>query len=186
LDASGAVINSFAAPDYVPGPGPQGLAEGPTSIFYINGAFAGPHTLYELDPVTGAVIDSDVLPSTPDIAGLGYLNGLVYVQIYTTDQILVFDPVSDTVVQTLNIGADIVGGLTGAADLGLLFASNFNGDIFAINPTTGAVVNAFHPGVGPLHGGLAYYHGELIASNYADPATGYRIDPDTGAVLGSI
>jgi VCBS repeat-containing protein len=190
LSATGAVLNSFAAPAPLQGQvGPQGLAEGGGSLFYIDGtppvgAATGPHTLYELDPATGAVRDADVLPATGGIAGLGYLNGLVYLQVYTTNQILAFDPVSDTVVRTLPV-TDLIGGLTGASDLGLLFGSNFNGQVRAIDPATGAVVRALNPGVGQLGGGLAYYNGELIGAAFAAGPPAFRIDPVTGAVLGS-
>jgi VCBS repeat-containing protein len=188
LDASGAVLNSFPGPAPVQFVGPQGLAFSGDSLFYIDGGSQsgfGPHTLYELDPVTGAVLDSDVLPATPDIAGLAYLGGLVYVQVYPTDQVLVFDPVSDTIVRTLTVPADIVGGMTGASDLGLLFASNGQGQVFAVNPQNGGIVRAMNPGIGPLDGGLAYFRGELLGAGFGG-SSAFRIDPQTGAVLGTL
>ena len=113
LDSSGAVLNSFATPAPVPFVGPQGLAASGESLFYIDGSQFGPHTLYELDPSTGAVLDSDVLPVTPDIDGLAYFGGLVYVQVHPSNQILVFDPATDTVVRTFTVAGDIFGGMTG-------------------------------------------------------------------------
>jgi hypothetical protein len=190
LNGSGTVLNSFPAPGTVPVKGPQGLAAGPGSLFYIDGVQGPsgpwPHTLYELNEDTGAVIRSDVLPSTSEIAGLGYLNGLVYVEIDDpANQLLVFNPATHSVVATLNVASKIFGGLAGAADLGLLFASNAAGDVVAIDPSNGVVVNRFNPGVGQLYGGLAYRAGELLAAPFGDPSTVYRLNPSTGAVLGS-
>jgi glutamine cyclotransferase len=182
---TGAVLNSFPGPAVTPLLGPQGLAVGGGNLFYIDGVGTGAHTLYELDPTTGAVIDADTLPSTAEIAGLGFLNGRVYLEVHPTDQVLVFDPVTDTVVNTLTVAADLLGGLTGAQDLGLLFDSNFSGNVVAINPTTGAVVSSFNPGVGQLGGGLAYVGGDLIAAPFGG-AQLYRLSPTTGAVLGTI
>jgi VCBS repeat-containing protein len=190
IDASGNVLNSFAAPAPVAGVGPQGLAEGDGSLFYIDGAPApnggpAPHTLYELDPATGAVRHATVLPATGGIAGLGYLDGLVYLQVYTTGQVLAFEPVTGTIVRTITV-TDVVGGLTGDPDLGLLFGSNFNGQIRGVDPNTGAVIRALNSGVGQLGGGLAYYHGELVAAPFDVTGPAYRVDPNTGAVLGTI
>ena len=185
LAASGAVLNSFPAPAPIPTVGNQGLASSGESVFYIDGSGSAAHTLYELDAATGAVLDSDSIPATPEIAGLAYLGGLVYIQVYPSREILAFDPASDTVVRRFTVGADIIGGLTGAADLGLLFASNGQGQVIAINPQTGALVRVMNTGVGPLTGGLAYLNGELIAMPFGlNPA--FRINPQTGAVLGTL
>ncbi len=186
---TGAVIRSFAAPGIVTSLSAyQGLALGPAGLFYIDGYGSTTHTLWELNPDTGAVIDSDiidaVLPSP--IAGLGYLKGKVYIEQSSTNKILVWDPVSDTLVTTLTVSADLYGGLTGAADLNVLFDSNSPGQIFKIDPSTGAVLATLTPGIGGLYGGLAYVNGELIASNYSTSATGYRINPSTGAVIGTL
>lgn len=185
IDTSGGVLNSFGAPGPVPVIGPQGLAFDGRSLFYIDGNDTGPHTLYELHPTTGAVINETVLPSTNGIAGAAYLDGYVYLEAHPNNQILVFDPGTSTVVSTLNVPADLMGGLTGAADLGLLFDSNFDGLIFAIDPATGDDLYTLNPEVGPPFGGLAYFQGELIASAYDPSPTAYRIHAVTGAVLGS-
>ena len=185
---TGAAINSFAAPAAIGFSGPQGLAIGSSSLFYIDSSIPGPLTLWELNPDTGAVIDSDIIaPVSPAFAaGLGYLNGKVYIEESDSDQILVWDPVSDTAVTTLNVAADLSDGLTGAGDRGVLYDSSLAGQIFKINPATGAVLATFSPGVGPLYGGLAYVNGELIAADWATSGLVYRINPDTGTVLGTL
>ena len=183
---TGAAINSFAAPAAIAASGPQGLALGSNSLFYIDSSTTGPCMLWELNPDTGAVIDSDIvdLASPPFPAGLGYLNGKVYIE--NVSQIVVWDPVSDTAVTTLNVAADLTGGLTGAADRGVLYDSNFAGQILKIDPATGGILATFSPGGGSLYGGLAYVNGELIASDWTTSGLVYRINPDTGAVLGAL
>ena len=185
LSPGGTVINSFAGPAPVVTPGFQGLADAGGSLFYLDGSVNGAKTLYELDPNSGAVIDSDVLPATSQVGGLAYLGGLVYVQVDPTNQVQVFDPVADTVVRTFTVAADIAGGLTGAGDRGLLYANNVNGAIFAIDPGTGAVVRTLvNPSLGPLLGGLAYFNRELFAAGFGTQI--FRVNPDTGLLLGTI
>jgi glutamine cyclotransferase len=186
--ADGSVVNSFAAPFAAGVQGPQGLAFGNNSLFVIQGASASSHTLWELDPDTGAVIDSDVIDAgaSGSFSGLGFLDGKVYVDKYTSDDILVWDPVADVAVTTLDIAADIIGGLTGAADQGVLFASNSSGRIFKIDPTTGTILATFTPpNVGSLNGGLAYINGEIIAARNATTNPAFRINPATGELLGT-
>ena len=67
---------------------------------------------------------------------MAYLNGLVYI-LTNNNQITAFDPLTDAVVRTLTPGPSFVGGLTGAGDLGLLFAVS-GSTIYAIDPQTGA------------------------------------------------
>ena len=186
LNSSGGVLGSFAGPAVGSGAGEYGLADAGGSLFFVDGGLQGAHTLYELDSLSGAVLDSDALPATAPIGGLAYLGGLVYIQVDTTNQVLVFDPAADAVVRTFTVAADIAGGLTGAGDRGLLYANNVNGAIFAIDPATGAVVRTLvPPNVGPLLGGLAYFSGELLAARFV-PSQVFRINPNTGAVLGTL
>jgi subtilisin family serine protease/glutamine cyclotransferase len=186
--ATGAVIRSFSTPSAILNSGPQGLAMGQGSLFYIDGYGSSPHTLWELNPDTGAVIDSDVVDagSSSEIAGLGYLNGKVYIEKDATDQILVWDPVADIAVATLNVSANIIGGLTGAGDLGALFESGSAGQIYKIDPQNGAVLATLSPSGGPFTGGLAFVNGELIAAKYSTSSSVYRINPSTGSVLGTM
>ena len=83
------------------------------------------------------------------IAGLGYLDGDVYLELYEVDSILVWDPNDDVVLTTLSVSADLVGGLTGAADLGLLFDSNDDGKVFVIDRTRGTCSGRSAPAWGP-------------------------------------
>ena len=182
----GSALNSFAAPQAAINSGYQGLAVGPDSLFYVDANDWLTPTLWELDPDTGAVIDADPLTfgAIYVIKGLAYLDGLLYIQ-YMPDQVAVWDPASDAFVRTLTISAVVMGGLTGAGDLGVLFDSNAAGEIIAIDPTDGSVLNTFATGLGALDGGLAYAGGELLAVGTSIGSLVHRIDPSTGAVLGS-
>lgn len=180
VDATtGAEINSFPAPAMAFEIGPQGLAVGPSSLFYVDGSGPGPHRLYELDTNTGAVLDSDIIdPAQPQpIAGAAYLNGQVYLQNFVSNQILVWDPVADAPVNTLNVQIPIMGGLTAAADEGVLYGSNQGGQLIRVDPATGAVLDVSNASATPLRGGLAYVNGIIFA---AENTLGFQIDPTTG------
>src|SRR5262249_12473962 len=91
---TGAVLNQFTAPEPA-GVGAIGLAFDGSHLFYIN---QGSDLLYELDPASGTVLDSDLITAgSGNYDGLAYVGGQVYVQDYSADRFLVFDPVSDTI-----------------------------------------------------------------------------------------
>jgi len=118
--------------------------------------------------------------------GAGYLDGKLYIQ-FAPANVVVWDLAADRVVDTLAVPADIMGGLTGADDLGALFASTLAGNILEIGPATGDVLATYATGLGPLAGGLAYHNGTLLAANTGGtPAWAYRIDPSDGTVLGQV
>ncbi len=183
---SGIAINSFDAPESIGTPGYQGLALGPDSLFFVDGSGNGPHTLYELDSTTGAVIDSDLVDdlSDPPVTGLACLDDLVYLGRSGNDSLLIWDPVADLAVGTLGIDFAIGGGLTGAAELGVLFNSNGSGDVISIAPDDGRVLQQFPTSSYSFSGGLAYVDGELLGGNFSTGKI-YRINPATGAVFGS-
>ncbi|MHB1033059.1 MAG: FG-GAP-like repeat-containing protein [Pirellulales bacterium] len=188
--ATGSVLRSFAAPAPIMSLGWQGLALGPGSVFYIDGSSGNAHTLWELDPSTGSVTDSDIVDAAKpaSVDGLAYLDGKVYLTQPTYRQFLVWDPTTDTLVKTMPWPASVTltGGLTGAADLGLLFAASTTGTIVAIDPVTGTIARTLNPGVGTLSGGMAYTNAELIAGTFGTPTSLYRINPVSGAVLGTL
>ena len=177
---TGSMTNSFASYGLL-----TGLAVGPNSLFAYD-IGGGARRLWELDLRTGVMIDVDTVPV--DLwyyGGVAYLNGYVYLSKRHSSEILVWDPASDTLINTLSVpSASFTGGMAGAADLNVLFASGGNGIVLKIDPETGDVLDTLSPDVGPIDGGLAYVQGELIAANYGSTTTAYRIDPSTGTVLG--
>ncbi|MHC4563219.1 MAG: SdrD B-like domain-containing protein [Planctomycetota bacterium] len=183
------VIGTFAAPASTPGMLLQGLAVGPDRLFLVdNGDWDAEATIWELDINTGAILDEDVTAVSDMylMAGAAYFGGRLYIQI-GPNELLIWDPAIDAAVGTLSVDALVAGALTAAHNLGLLFASNGSGNIIAIDPADGGVVATYATGLGPLLGGLAYSNGELLAAPLSDvnSATVYRIDPTSGAVLGS-
>jgi 6-phosphogluconolactonase (cycloisomerase 2 family) len=183
---TGAIVNSFAGPQPIIGAPFQGLAVGPDSLFYVDAVDTVSPVLWELDMDTGAVIDSDVLTYSDMyfMRGMAYLDGLLYIH-YKRLFIAVWDPVTDTLVDTLSTTTSATGNLAAAPDLGVLFDATPTGDIVTIDPATGAILSTFSPGVGPLEGGLAYAKGELLAVDDAFGEVIHRIDPLTGTPLGS-
>jgi len=174
----------------VPGPGGSsisyGLAAGPESVFYLDGTDPEHGMIWELDPDTGLEVDAHDIGELGFFAtGLAYLDGLLYVQ-SDLDEITPWDPVAGAPGDSLTIGANLIGGLAGAADLGVLFGMTFDGTILTIDPATGDILDTVDPGLGILTGGLAYCAdtGELWAA--PDDNIIYRIDPATGTTVGQI
>ncbi len=178
-------LGSFPAPQSIEVSGYQGLALASESLFFIDGSGTGPHTLYELDTVTGTVIDADLVGDTDSaaVSGLAYLNGLIYLGCAADQTLLAWDPDSDQEVATLQVDFVIGGGLTGACDLNVLFDSNRYGDLVSISPEDGSLLAHFETGYS-MSGGLAYVDGKLLGGNYSD-GTVYQIDPTTGEVSGA-
>ena len=125
-------------------------------LYFINGAR---DVLYEIDPDDGTVLDSDAIVSPINTSpgaydGLAVLNGEVYIldvtaetipgqaadqnnnipQILDPPEILVFDPVGDTVVRMLNLVGTGEGPLPGGANLPGTFA-DITGGLAAIDPS---------------------------------------------------
>lgn len=148
--STGAVLNRFPAPEPV-SQGPDGLAYDGHSLFYINGF--GTLNLWELNPDTGAVVDSDAVSAgSGSFDGLAALGGKVYVLDFGVSDILEFDPATDAVtrvldVDALNPGYFLVGGLAGITGPDALVATADFGasGVVEIDPATGLVTHAFTP-----------------------------------------
>lgn len=147
---TGLELNRFAAPEPINASG-DALAFDGASLFFLNGF--GTNTLYELNPDTGAVIDSDVIPrpSNQRYDGLAVLNNVIYIQDAFNDDILAYDPVSDGVINVLDIdglnpNTNLIGGLAGATGPDRLIATVSSGQtIIEINPLTGLITSSFTP-----------------------------------------
>ncbi|MEN1678621.1 MAG: Ig-like domain-containing protein [Planctomycetota bacterium] len=164
-----------------PSGGPDGLAVGGGSLFYTQAT-----TLYELDPITGEVIDADLFASLgvpTNIDALAYYADLVVAMDYSSDRAHYIDPATDTALGSVGLPVDVIGGIAGAASRGSLFANSFgSGLIYEIDVATNTVVNSFAAAdVSVL--GLAFVDGSLFTGNTAGVVR--RIDPDTGTVLGT-
>lgn len=186
--ATGATINQFSTPTPIRNVGEQGLALGGGSLFYIDGSVSVGPVLWELDPDSGEVVDSDVIISDIDsqISAASYLSGKVYLLDSANSEIAIWDPVSDSVESTIPVSGDIVGSLTGAGDLGVLFAGNQDGQIVRIDPADGTILDTLSSSGDPAHGGLAYLNGELVVVGYGTNSAARRVDPDNGNVIGEV
>jgi hypothetical protein len=179
---TGAVVNSFAAPDPA-ATGEVGLAFDGSRLFYINGG--GSDVLYQLNPDTGAVVDSDpITTGSGGYDGLAVVAGEVYIQDYSADQILVFDPDSDTVTRTLSPGADLLGGLAGASNPGALIGPINGGNLIAeMDPVTGTITHTFQPGFPNLFGAAVVGNDIYLGSASSNTIFKYT---RTGTLLGQI
>ena len=142
--ATAAEMNRFDAPP-VSG-GPDGLAFNGSSLFFLNGSA----TLWELNPDTGAVLDFDLLTvGSGGYDGLAALRGRVYILDYAWDDILQFDPVSDTVTDVLDIDGlnpgvtKLIGGLAGITGPDALIVTEGPSTVLEIDPVSGFVSNSF-------------------------------------------
>ena len=143
---TGEEINSLSPPETL-SPGSQGLAFDGNSLFFVNdNGFST--ELWELNPDTGEVRDSDFISGSGGFNGLAALDGKVYI-LDGGDSIIEFDPVNDIVTKTLDIdainnGVSLGGGLGAITGPNALLAIDFNSpEVLEINPTTGAITNSF-------------------------------------------
>jgi hypothetical protein len=200
---TGAQLNQFDAPEYTTGP--EGLAFDGTSLWFVSAPIVemGPEgglgpsgTLYELDPDTGAVLDADVHAVLAIADGLGALNGLLYAMDYEADVVYIFDPATDGLIGSIDVGAanplrDFIGGLDGYEEGNLLMAT---ADVLAgvgeggtshlrvfLDPVTGAEVDSFPLG-GDFDAGVAALGTTIYTGEY-DLAGGIDLYDPNGTLL---
>ncbi|MGD9856788.1 MAG: M36 family metallopeptidase, partial [Planctomycetaceae bacterium] len=158
---TGIEANRFASPE-AGGGGAVGLAYDGSTLYFLAGA--GTRTLWELDPNTGAPLDSTLITAgSGGYDGLAALRGNIYILDSGANTILEFDPLSNTVTNTLGIaGATLVGGLAGITGPDRLLATdNFGSTVVEVDPATGAITSSFTP-TGP---GAGNYAGVAVAGN---------------------
>lgn len=162
---TGTILNSFAAPIAHPN---QGLAFDGSRLFY--SVADGEGRIWELNPASGAVLDLDtVAGGTGNFDGLALLHGKLYIQDRVSNQILVFDPDADSILATLDVAADLSGGLTGASEPDELIAQA-GSQILRIGPTSGAILGTFEVPVALE--GIAFVGNELCFASPGVPNIG--------------
>jgi subtilisin family serine protease len=180
LDVStGETLNSFPVP--APESGIASMAVIEDRVFYLD--YFG-REVFELDSVTGEVVDSDTLQ---DMGINGFAKGLAALG----DRLAVYDVFSNEI-HFVDVDADTslgsitpeffgFGGLAGAGDRGTLFAgSGFDTTIYEISAATGQTVNSFQVSSGNFNS-LAYDGGLIYMSNQSQELL--EIDPDTAEIL---
>ncbi len=183
--ASGAELNRFSTPEIANTP--SGLAYDGTTLFLLPGS--SPATLYELDPNTGAVLDSTgLLAGSGQYDGLAALGGVIYVQDWLADDLHIFDPVLNTVTGALTFGItdQLIGGVGAIAGPDALLASS-GSIVSAIDPVSGAL--SFLLDAYPLAIlGVASVDGEIWVSgyNYLTDLPATEVYSRAGAYLRSV
>ena len=156
----------FFAPEAFSGTS-DGLSFDGEKLFYINGA--GSDMLYEIDLASARVTDQDpVTVGSGNYDGLASLGGLVYILDRTAVDIHVYDPATDTIVNTLDINtinptvSPLAGGLAAIANPDRLVVTEAGGSrIHEIDPLTGIITATFVPGT--LNAGR--YFGAAVINN---------------------
>ena len=173
--ATGEELSRFPAP--VAFAGATGLAFDGDSLWLINGS--GDDVLYQIDPDDGEVIDADLITAgSGRYDGLAALDGSVFVLDFGADQILEFDPLSDTITNQVSVpgvGRGLAG-ITGPNEL----VANVNGEISLLNPETGFINSQLFGSTGF---GLTVVEGEILTNSNGGPVVD-RFSRD-GTFLGS-
>ncbi len=136
-------------------------------------------------PTTVASLIRCSCPVSRQVAclGLAALNGEVVLLDATANELIFFDPFRDMETRRLTPAVPLDGGLVGGGDRGTLFGINALSQIVEIDATDGSVINTIaSPGLALV--GLALVGGVLLVTD--NTGTAYQIDPDTGAVNGTL
>jgi len=177
---NGVELNSFPSPGE--SGGPSGLAYGDGRLFLV-GHHGSMQRLLELNPDMGAIIDVSSITTPRDLeifSGLAYIDGLLYLNVSENNEIIVRNPDAG-VVDTFEISADIVGGLTASPERDVLLATTADGSIIAIDTDNGDIVYILESETNEVVEGMAWYRGDLYRS---DGSAVSRIDADTGQHIG--
>jgi subtilisin-like proprotein convertase family protein len=167
---TGAVLNTFPMP-VIDNSTNTGLAFDGTFLWVLAGS-SGNDNIYQMDPDTGAILDTHPLTGNQGWDGLAALNGLLYVlDDFIDDRITVYNPVQRRVVNTLNIGAIndifISGGLAAITGPDRLYVtSTFGSTMYEINPTSGVVTNEWSHGLG-FAAGVATANNQIYVGRFS-------------------
>jgi methionine-rich copper-binding protein CopC len=137
---------------------------------YYNDGYGDTGTVYKLDS-TGTVVGSFTPSNGFTFTGMAYLNGKLYFNAAFDSNIYVYDANTFAFLGTINTGDGAAWvGLTGDPDRGVLWAvaqtGGFSGDLFEIDPTTGAILKQGSDNAQGLYQqDIAYANGELIVSD---------------------
>ena len=171
--STGEVVNTITAPQTVGVL--NGIAFDGNHIWYIEGIGGTQDILYQVD-LSGGVISSTDLSVDPAVAGnhtfdgLTALNGLIYIQDTTSKRIHVFDSATKAIIQSLNPGLPMSGGLAAIQSPDALLASNAETQtIFEIDPTNGQVTGSFRHSLN-AHTGTAVLNGRIYLASLGDSA----------------
>ena len=143
----------------------DGLAFDGTTLYYLSGSWDG-NALYALDPASGPVGATFILPALGFRSGLACLNGLVYILERGSlgQYIPVLNPETGTIADKLdfdgaNLGAPrISGGIAGITNPdALLVTTALTNEVLELDPVTAVITSRFaHGRMGTLGVATAY------------------------------
>jgi outer membrane protein assembly factor BamB len=195
--STGAVLNSFATPVTCGGDGPDGLAYCNGRMFFVTSGEGEPEylaeTIYEINPNTGAVINSFPAPPNDGLDALGLSGDRLYALDFTNNTIYVLNPDTGAVITSYTPGAYLMGGGTFAGTRNSLFFTGGDeeeeGDtVYELNPANGAVLNSFSPpgSAANIYGlGFSSSRNTLFLGGSAGIATIYELNPNNGNEINS-
>jgi sugar lactone lactonase YvrE len=170
---NGAFLSTFQGPaTSLTNPFGFNMAFDGQHLWFNDGAFSGSNTIFELDPTSGAVLNSFPSP-TPELLGLAFLNG----SLYGTDAVNIFqiDPNTGNLIGQFSPGLD--GAVTGIAGdptrgaAGTLWAVSQFHTLFQIDVATQSIVNAVPDGLSLNEQDLGYNNNELYVSETNGPGS---------------
>jgi len=186
---TGDVLNQLPSPELAVW---DGLAFDGNSLWLIG---EDTNTLYQMNPENGTIQNSYPLPHSDFRAGLAYLNDLIYILDWSvlTQDITVFDPQLETVVNTLdydavNPGGPLLGGggLSAISGPDALFVNTaFTDEVLMLDPLTGLIVDQFsYTQVDVL--GAAAVDGEIYLASHVGLDNQIKVYDRSGSVLRSV
>ncbi|MCA9085082.1 MAG: matrixin family metalloprotease, partial [Planctomycetaceae bacterium] len=182
--ATGATLNTFNTPTGVSG-ATAGLAFDGHTIFLVDSVT---DTLYEIQPDTGAVLDTMALATTPRWDGVAVMDGLLYLNDPVSQTVTVVNPATNTIVRSLSAGGNFVpsGGLGELPDAsgGQLIAPIGSSSVVALlDPVSGAVNSSFsHAAVNGTNVGATSIDGEIYLG-FNDPGGTVLVYTPTGSLV---
>ena len=153
---TGTTLNQFTAPAANPAAPAvaAGLAFDGRELFYVK---FGVSSLFVVNPDSGLLLRTFTLPDG-SYDGVAEIAGKIYVLDLVLDSILELDPLSGTLLRTLNINAlnpdylgagtsiNLVGALSESSDRTKIVAAGSSTRAFVIDPATGIIQSTFTPG----------------------------------------
>lgn len=176
--SNGSIIRSITTPETASG-GPDGLAFDGTFLYFTNSF--GSQKFYQLNPLTGAVIQERSIPSVQYVDALGHSGTFLYASNYSSGIIYEINFSAGTVVRSITPGLNLYGGMSFGGSRGTIFVTDFASTIKEINLTNGSVIKSI-PSTGTIYG-LGYSEGTglLYAQNVSTNAID-AYNPNTGAL----
>ncbi|MFC1993621.1 YncE family protein [Chloroflexota bacterium] len=192
LDPStGAVLNGFPTPVFVSLEGLEGLAYCNGRMFFVTtpgDAPFGAETIYEINPETGAVINSFPAPPNDGIDALGLSTDRLFASDFQANTILVLNPDNGALMTSfselppLSGGGTFAGVSEGAA---LLFTDVEEEVIFVLDASNGELLDVipFPEGVHDVYGlGFSASRNTLFLGEADGPDTIYEVSPVDGFI----